>query len=397
MIRSAWGSDLEFVTAGFFVPADTIHVAPNNWRRQIQDLTPALYIDFECLKGTPPHPALLGVLTGSEDEDLQQVITDLRLAPAVVANRDRLVVSPASDAADTVVANACVNGLRIIGWSFFDRDRLIDACPQLADEINTRYVNALQIARPWRHHLHPAVVIEREDEYAPKHTLDKYAQLAGYPDSRKLMNAHPAKWIRHTLDQLDATGGSYRRVTKQAKRDWHTLLEYNRHDCLALRHIALKAARELECWRAYERTRFCVEDRAFRPKAEATGHTLTPRQGRICFMAGSRNRALAAMLERHRARRWAFITAWNPGSSPLPRTENDARQAQLRGMVEKRGFRVLPGQGIREDPAWPPEESLMVLGISEGEAVRLGQRFGQLAIVAGERGSTSRLVPCTSS
>ena len=113
-------------------------------------------------------------------------------------------------------------------------------------------------------------------------------------------------------------------------------------------------------------------------------------------MAGSRSPALAKLLERHRARRWAFITAWNPGSAPLPRAENDARQAQLRGIVEKRGFTILPGEGIGEDRSWPPEESLMVLGITEAEAVRLGRRFGQLAILAGERGSMSRLVPCTS-
>ena len=109
-------------------------------------------------------------------------------------------------------------------------------------------------------------------------------------------------------------------------------------------------------------------------------------------MAGSTNRGLQAVLDRHRATRWAFVTAWNPHSVSQPRDENDRRQAQLRRAVSR--YTVLPGEGIGPDGSWEPEESLMVLGISESEAVRLGREFGQLAIVAGKRGEPSRLVSC---
>jgi hypothetical protein len=344
------------------------------------DAQRAVYIDFECLKGQPPkppHPALLGVLVGSEGESFEQTITDARLSPAKVANK-RCRVATASDAVRSLLSQAKEEKRRIVGWSLFDRDRLIDACPDRKDDINAVYMNALKLARPWRQAIHPGFPIEREDPFAPKHTLDKYATLAGYQVTAALRNATPAKWLRHTLDQLHATRGNYRQTTKQTKRDWHHLLEYNRHDCLALRHIVLGASRETECWRAYEKTRFCVEDGA----------------RRLCFMAGSRSARLDALLRRHNAVTWAFLTAWNPASVELSRAENDARQDDLLRRLESAGCKWLPGEGIGNNPAWKPEASLLVLGISRGKAVALGRDCGQLAVVVGRRGEPARLVPC---
>ena len=340
----------------------------------------AIYIDFECLKGRPPkppHPALLGVLVGSEGESFGQIITDERLAVAKLANkRWRIVTATAAAAADALIDQAKDGQRRIVGWSFFDRDRLVEARPNLRADINALYVNALQVARPWRQAIHPGVSIEREDRFAPKHTLDKYATLAGYPVTAGFQNATPAKWIRHTLNQLKATNGRYRQTTKQTKRDWHDLLEYNRHDCLALRHIVLKASREMECWRAYEQTRFCVDD--------------GPR--RICFRVGSRSAKLEALLRRHETSTWAFLTAWNPAAVELSRADNDARQDDLKRNLQAAGYKWLSGEGIGDDPLWKPEQSLLVLGISRGKAVALGRAFGQLAVVVGRRGGASHLV-----
>jgi len=265
----------------------------------------------------------------------------------------------------------------LVGWSLFDRDRLVQARPDLEGEIKARYLNALKSAKPWRQKLYPDFVIKRKGRFAATHTLDKYAVLAGYPDARHLKGA-PAQWIRHTLRQLQATGGSYRRTTTQTKRDWHRLLDYNRRDCLALRHIVLKASREMESWRAYEQTRFCVDD--------------GPRH--VCFRAGSNRPRLRALLLRHDALQWAFVTAWNPASVVLSRTENNARQLELRGAVDTAGYAMLNGEGVGEDPKWKPEKSLLILGISRGEAVKLGRRFGQLAIVSGRRGRSAHLIPC---
>ena len=222
--------------------------------------------------------------------------------------------------------------------------------------------------------IYPGFHIARDDDFAPKHTLDKYARLARYPHAKALVGATPAKWIRRVLQQLQSRGGRWQ-LTKQAKRDWDHLLEYNRHDLLALRHIVLRATRETEAWRAYEKTRFCVDD--------------GPR--RICFMAGSQNRKLEALLARHNARSWAFITAWNPRSDERSREQNDAQQAELRQAVS--AYEVLPGEGVGQDPSWTPEESLLILNISRRKAQTLGRRFGQLAIVVGRRGEKSELLP----
>lgn len=341
------------------------------------DINRAIYIDIESLKTDPPHCALIGVLTGAEGEDLAQLIVDPRLAPARVARRERLRVAIWPDAVEEILTRAASEERPIVGWSNFDRDRTAESRPDLRDEIHARYVNALAIARPWRRTVHPNFKIERANQFSPKHTLDQYARLAGYKDVWALEDATPAKWIHHTLRQLGAREGRYRRTTPEAKRDWHKVLDYNRHDLLALRHIVMAATRELGLWRAYERTRFCVQDGS----------------KRICFMAGSQKAGLDALLARHKATRWAFITAWNPGSRPLSKGENARRHAELRAAVTEAGLEALDGEGVDPDPSWPPEQSLLILDISRGKAISLGQRFGQLAIVVGRRGQASALVP----
>src|SRR5688500_18918755 len=113
-----------------------------------------IYIDFECLKGRPPkppHPSLLGVLVGSEGQSFGQIITDERLAVAKLANkRWRIATATAAAAADALIDQAKEGQRRIVGWSFFDRDRLLEARPNLRADINALYVYALQVARPWR-------------------------------------------------------------------------------------------------------------------------------------------------------------------------------------------------------------------------------------------------------
>ena len=334
----------------------------------------AIYIDFECLKTRPhPTPKLLGIL--GDAGTFEQLILDPALAPARVAKKYCRVIDPPVAVADLV--ERCEREDRLlVGWSFFDRDVAMRANPAVAERVRARYRNAIQAARPWRQWIHPSSKIERDDPHAPRHTLDKYAVLAGYPAARRLANAEPAKWIRRILGQLAAAKGRYRATPSKVIGQWHDLLTYNEHDCRALRHIALRASRELDAWRAYERTKYCFDD----------GRTT------ICFRIGSRSGRLEAMLSRRNARRWAFLTAWNPGSVPLTAEENRRRQAQL--VQDLRDYEVLPGEGIGDDPSWEPERSLMVLGISRGKAVTLAQKYGQLAIVVGTRQIAPKLVPC---
>jgi hypothetical protein len=75
----------------------------------------------------------------------------------------------------------------------------------------------------------------------------------------------------------------------------------------------------------------------------------------------------------------AFLTAFNPGSVLLSDAENRRRQAELAAAVA--GWSCLPGEGVGDADDWPPEPSLLVLGVSATEADALARRFGQAAWV----------------
>ncbi|MFT7218658.1 MAG: hypothetical protein ACI8Z1_000269 [Candidatus Azotimanducaceae bacterium] len=80
----------------------------------------------------------------------------------------------------------------------------------------------------------------------------------------------------------------------------------------------------------------------------------------------------------------AFITAWNPGSTPLGDDENDMRQAELLDEIEKRRLNYLVGYGERTD--WR-EYSYLILGIAQSDASELAGRFDQNAYLwVGEDG-----------
>lgn len=92
--------------------------------------------------------------------------------------------------------------------------------------------------------------------------------------------------------------------------------------------------------------------------------------------------------ERLGGQSWAFISAENPGSRQA--CDNAERHGRL---VERlKGFESYPGLGIPDEGHWSPEKSLLVSGISEQEAARIGLEFGQNAILCGEAGEPARLV-----
>ena len=96
---------------------------------------------------------------------------------------------------------------------------------------------------------------------------------------------------------------------------------------------------------------------------------------------GERCAPLDALLARSGAAGAAFLTAWNPYSEPAPLPVNSARQSDLIGIVEARGWRHWPGEGRGADPDWPPEPSILVVGPSREEARALARDFRQHAIV----------------
>ncbi len=114
--------------------------------------------------------------------------------------------------------------------------------------------------------------------------------------------------------------------------------------------------------------------------------------GPFVIRCGEPSPAATALLADEPVGQWAFITAQNPGSVPLPSEANAERMQQLRAAVEAAGYRHYPGVGQGSTGNWPPEASLLVLGIEEATAIALGRRFGQRAIVIGRRDRPARLV-----
>jgi len=127
---------------------------------------------------------------------------------------------------------------------------------------------------------------------------------------------------------------------------------------------------------AYHRTTY---------SAHPPGRLVTVRPGEPCA-------SLDALLRPEQST-WAHVTAWNPEGVVLPAKENARRQAELEQVVAEAGYLALPGWGCGDD-GHPPERGVLVLGIPHDEAVALGRRFAQLAVVVGVRGGVPRILPC---
>jgi len=115
----------------------------------------------------------------------------------------------------------------------------------------------------------------------------------------------------------------------------------------------------------------------------------------IDIRIGERCPELDALLDKHAARSWAFVTAWNPGSNKLDDAENRRRQEELENEVRKSGFVFYRGAGIPDDSSsieWTPEESILIAGINSEDAVKLGKKCRQAAIVTGDHGAPAELV-----
>jgi hypothetical protein len=115
--------------------------------------------------------------------------------------------------------------------------------------------------------------------------------------------------------------------------------------------------------------------------------------GDIHIHPGRQTPELDALLSQD-ADQWAYVTAYNPNSQLLPIAENVARQQTLVKAVQDRGLTFFEGASVLDAAAWPPEPSLLILGIAPGDARSLGRRFGQLAIVVGRVGEPAQVIPC---
>ena len=113
---------------------------------------------------------------------------------------------------------------------------------------------------------------------------------------------------------------------------------------------------------------------------------------RFALRCGDVSAALDLLLNEAQCQHWAFISACNPQSIQLTEAENSVRMEHLITVVEQGGWAYLPALGEGATGDWPPEESLLVLGIQAAEALALARQFDQAALLLGALGEPVRLV-----
>ncbi len=89
----------------------------------------------------------------------------------------------------------------------------------------------------------------------------------------------------------------------------------------------------------------------------------------------------------------AFVTASNPRSVMLSDRENERRNLALRDRLQALGLTaVYGGVGRGRDGKWPPEKSVLILGISRPVADELATEFEQAAYVWYAEGKATLLI-----
>ena len=110
----------------------------------------------------------------------------------------------------------------------------------------------------------------------------------------------------------------------------------------------------------------------------------------ITICIDENNVLLDALLSKQDAKSWAYITAYNPFSQTFTAEANDARHRLLLQSVA--AFSSFEGEGKGADENWPPEKSLLILGITKEQAIAIGNEYEQNAIVYGEAGQAAQLL-----
>lgn len=115
---------------------------------------------------------------------------------------------------------------------------------------------------------------------------------------------------------------------------------------------------------------------------QATTYRVDLPDGRaIALRIGVANRDLAALHADHAATSSVFVTAWNPFGEAYADAENQTAMQNLTDSLNGRRIAWLSGAGVGDDGDWPPEPSVLALGLDEADADALCIAFRQNAVV----------------
>lgn len=102
----------------------------------------------------------------------------------------------------------------------------------------------------------------------------------------------------------------------------------------------------------------------------------------ITITVGQLNKELDKLLLENNETEWTYITSYNPFSRDCLEHENKKYYESLLQHVSDYKYYEGEGQGI--DTNWPAEKSILIIGISESQAIEIGNKYNQNAIVLGK-------------
>jgi len=110
----------------------------------------------------------------------------------------------------------------------------------------------------------------------------------------------------------------------------------------------------------------------------------------ITIRIGKVSDELDNLLKENNEEDWAFITSWNPFGRDCSLEENNRFYDSLLEDISKLKYFEGEGQGI--DSTWAPEKSILIIGISKSESIRIGNKYNQNAILIGKKGNAAELI-----
>lgn len=123
----------------------------------------------------------------------------------------------------------------------------------------------------------------------------------------------------------------------------------------------------------------------------ATHYTVTAGTG-LDIRIGEHSPAADTLMDTRGARRALLLSACNPFSEASSDAANQLRHGMLEMAMQSLGLPALPAEGRDPTGAWPPEASLLLIGTTPGQELRLLRDYEQHAAVLLQHGRPAELV-----
>ena len=112
----------------------------------------------------------------------------------------------------------------------------------------------------------------------------------------------------------------------------------------------------------------------------ATEYHVDAANGSFILRVGEHSPALQQLHEAHGAISSAYLTAWNPLGEIVSPDRNAESQTGLQHDLDDLHITAVQGEGRDPSSNWT-EQSLLAVGLSREQAVALGNKYQQLAIL----------------